>query len=62
MSEQENTPDLESADRRAVLKSISKYATFAAGTSVVVLSSAEAVKAAPNSNACGNKNPPPGCP
>ncbi|WGW03308.1 hypothetical protein [Tropicibacter oceani] len=49
--------NIESEGRRKALRAIGKYATLGAGASVVLLSSAEAVKAAPNSKACEkNKN------
>ena len=58
-----SSPELESADRRAALKAIRKYATVGAGASIVVLSSADAVKAqaTSQSNACSRPNPPPKC-
>jgi len=56
----------ESKDRRAALSAIGKYATLGVGSSVVVLSSADAVKAQANSSnpACDNpgKGRPPFCP
>ncbi|KEO50826.1 hypothetical protein TP2_14455 [Thioclava pacifica DSM 10166] len=56
MMKTENTPELESPARRAALKAVSKYATLGAGASIVVLSSADAVKANANSNGCNGSS------
>jgi len=61
MGDKVNNPgDLEAPDRRAALRAIGKYATAGAGASIVVLSSADAVKAQ-SYNGCANGKSP-NCP
>lgn len=53
--------DIPSEDRRAVLAAIAKYTTVTAGAGMIVLSSADAVRAQANSNACARTSNAAGC-
>lgn len=53
--------DTPSEERRAVLAAIAKYTTVTVGAGMIALSSADAVRAQANSNACANNSNAAGC-